>query len=329
MITEENRPPAEQTIVDVSKRVSRIVNESSLPTEGYKSTVGFFGGQLVYDKEGRMVYDNRGFVSRTDRWGDPKLRTYDEHKVKNPWKLLRKHPRRFLRFIHPGPKRYRGNTPEILEHITQLGLGGYYGSHAWGIEIKKPEVFKKGVALQDIFRQNLINASALYNLDRFQALGEATRYIASIHRNFGAIGEILPSDIIFQDTEGCLVRNPVLNIPDIVYNPGKKFGRTEQKATDMLDFLASMGVEEFRRSGDWNQTKQALQVIIENYDDPNVIHTAGSLAQRGRLTLQGLVFPLHNRVRLGINAINEDTTGQLRQLVVEACRRDKIITDVR
>lgn len=153
------------------------VNESRLPNTDYESTVGVYGGKLVLDSEGKLVYDTRGLVSRVDRKGDSVLRTYDEHLVKEPWKLLKRHPRWFFRFLAPGPKRYRGRQEEIMENVKRLGLADYYGIHQNGIEIKKPEIYAKGVALQDIYRADLINSDKLKEIDRFEALAFAAQYI--------------------------------------------------------------------------------------------------------------------------------------------------------
>lgn len=307
----------ERSVEGIGRKVQGIVNESRMPTEGFESTVGIYGGKLGTDPEGRMVYDIRGLISKADRFGDPKLRTYDEHLVRKPLKLLRRYPKWFFQFIHPGPKRYRGTQQQMLAHINELGLNEYYGPHPQGIEVKKPEVFRKGLVLQDILRQDLINLDGLKRIDRFQALATATQYVRAIHNQFGAIGELLSSDIIFQTREGDMVKAPVLNIPDIVYNPNKQFGRTEQKATDMLDFLVSVGVEELRYSGNLNEVKKALEVIVENYGDRQVIHATASLAKRGRLTMHGLAFNLHNRYRIGKN----DFADPLRQVVVEVCKQ--------
>lgn len=315
MGTEQGGLP-EKSVEGIGLKVQGIVNESRMPTEGFQSTVGIYGGRLTMAPFGAMVYDTRGVVSKVDRWGDPKLRTYDEHTVRNPVKLLKRHPAWFFRFIHPGPKRYRGSQAEMLAHINELGLDEYYGLHPWGIEVKKPEVFQKGITLQDIYRQDLIRSERITCIDRFQALAAAARYARAIHDQHGAIGELLPSDIIFQTREDKQVINPVLNIPDIVYNPKKQFGRTEQEATDLLDFLVSIGVEELRRSGDWNEVERALKTTVESYGGSKVIHATGSLAKRGRLTLKGVAFYLHNRFRL---AMDKDISDPLRLLIEETC----------
>lgn len=318
------------------KAIQGKVNESRLSNTDYQSTVGVYGGKLVLDSEGRLVYDTRGLVSKVDRSGDAVLRTYDEHLVKKPWELLKRHPRWFFRFLAPGPKRYRGTRQEIMENIERLGLTEYYGPHQNGIEIKKPEVYTKGVALQDIYRADLIDSDKLKEINRFEALASASQYISKIHTEHGGIGELVPGDIIFQDEKEGAAQNPVLNLPDIVYNKEKNIGEKEKKATDLLDFLASIGTEELRRSEDWQEVEKALKIILENYADQKVIALTASFARRGRLTLQGdteilnlpntftkkkrFVFSQHNKARLGTKTNFE---ARLRQTIIEVCEKFK------
>lgn len=314
----------------VRNLVASKVNESSLSTKeslGYESTVGFFGGKLVSDPEGKLVWDTRGLVSNIDRRGDWVLRTVDEHVMKEPLKMFLKHPREFIRFLFPGPKRYRGSNQEIAQNAQRLGVDSYYGLNPWGIEVKKPEIFTKGIALQDIYRSDQINSDILKAIDRFESLVSAAQYLKNTHDQFGPIGEVLPSDIIFQSSENGKVINPILNIPDIIYNPEKypdpTKQLTERKATDILDFLFSIGLEELRRSPEnWDSAKQALNTIINNYGDETIIKAVKSLALRGRLTMEGNITPgqsnqlftLHNRQRFGTR---EDLTGRLRDLIIE------------
>jgi hypothetical protein len=231
MEPEQHSNPLEK----VGNLVSKTVNESRLPTTEYQSTVGIYGGKLINDGD-KLVYDISGPTSNLNRWGDPKLRIHDEHILRSSkLALLRKHPSWFFHLLNPGPKRYRGNLQEMMSNVTRLGLEEYYGEHPKGIEIKQPEIFTGGIALQDIWKAADIKSPKLDTINRFDALARATQYIATIHRDHGPIGELLVSDILFQDkNEDGQVINPVLNIPDIVYNPDKKFGPEEQKATDLL-----------------------------------------------------------------------------------------------
>lgn len=306
----------------ISERIQNIVAESSFPNKGYKSTCSFYGGRLIMDG-GKLVYDITGMVSKFDRWGDPMLRTYDEHISKtNFWDILRTHPKWALRLLNPGPKRFRGTKEQMLSNIQRLGLEKYYGEHPKGIEIREPDIFYHGIPLQDIWRANRIHSPILDKIDRFKALREASEYLRYIHSSYGAIGEPLSGDIIFQRNQDGVVANPVFNLPDIVWNPAKEFGRAEQKATDMLDFMISIGVEELNRSDNWDQVKTALQTIVEGYgsdksNKDDIITWTGSLAKRGRLTLNHPLFTkLHNFARLGIKP---EWADPLRLAVVAAC----------
>jgi len=253
----------------------------------------------------------------------------------------------FFRFIMAGTKRYRGSPEEISTHINELGLNEYYGLHEDGIEIKKPELFTDGLALQDIYRADEIKSEKLNNIDRFQALALASQYVRQVHETGNGAGELLSSDIIFEHkNEDGTVENPVLNIPDIVYNKNLKqkvegykqddeATSRDQKATDMLDFMFQIGVEELRRSEDWSEVERALKIIIENYDDKNVIEWIRSFSKKGRLTLVGdkeitseakrgdaiaqktdNILSQHNKARINTQT---DIEGKLRQMIIATC----------
>ena len=61
----------------------------------------------------------------------------------------------------PGAKRYRGSNEEVQENIERLGLSEFYGPHKNGIEIKKPEIYTHGLALQDVYRSDMIDSEKL------------------------------------------------------------------------------------------------------------------------------------------------------------------------
>lgn len=330
-------PSEEKHLLDKAReKIGDLVSTSHLPTQdrlGYISTVGIYGWKLTTDPDGKMVCDNRSVIAQLDQKGDYLLRRTDEHVIKEPGKLFWRHPHWFLKQIFTPPKRYRGNKEEVAANATKLGLEGYYSFHPWGIEIKKPEVYYSGRSLQDIYRADLLQASSLEGLDRFQALTEAAKYVRQIHNQFGAIGELLSNDIIFQKREGDLAIDPILNMPDIVYDPHLKTGIKEQKATDILDFLNHVGAEEWRRSGDWKTINQTLETIINNYGDREIIRAVASLAKRGRLVLPQNnteiqtpltltdrlhgIFIQHNRRRL---SAQEEFAGHLRQEIIKVSK---------
>jgi len=321
-------------IGELRKTVQGAVNESGLPHEEYKSTVGVYGGKINFDKEGKMVWDRRGIVSKIDKAGDAVLRTFDEHTLKEPWKLLKRHPKYFLRFLAPGTKRYRGDNEEVIGNIERLGLDEYYGPHEYGVEIKKPEIYTHGLNLQDVYRSDIIDSEKLKTTDRFQALAEASKYVREIHDNHGGIGELLVSDIIFQEDENGKLGKPILNLPDIVFNKEKNTGEKDKKATDLLDFLSSVFGEEYRRSKTIEGTDRVLDTIIENYGDRDIISLVKSYIKMGRLTLQGDaevlnlpetittkargVFAQHNKARL---STTKDLDGIMKEKIRSSCER--------
>ncbi len=333
---EPEQKKADNGMLDTLRlRSQGLVNESRLPSVDYISTVGIYGGKLMVDADGRLAYNTRGLVSQLDHIGDAMVRTFDEHTVRDLGAMLRRRPKAFVRFLWPGTKRYRGNNAEILENAERLGLGEYYGAHPDGIEIKKPELYTKGRALQDIYRADVIGDEKLKTIDRFQALEAASQYVRDIHDAHGGIGELLVGDIIFQEQDGDAVKRPVLNLPDIVYNAEKVIGIKEKKATDLLDFLASVATEELRRStGDPASVARALDSILGGYDDRAVITLVKSYVGRGRLTLQGdremldlapnlmtTLRPLASQHNIARLAVPKDVEAIVKRALVDACAR--------
>ncbi|MFP4514712.1 MAG: hypothetical protein ACLFNO_01770 [Parcubacteria group bacterium] len=303
--------------------VNKIVNESGLPNKNFESTVGVYGGKLKVNKNNRMVFDNTGVISKIDKFGDAVLRTYDEHMMKNPAEVLKNHPNWFFKFLAPGTKRYRGTTEEIAENAKALGLDEYYdiSPDNDGVEIKNQEIYTEGVALQDIFRSDLIHSQELEEIDRFEALKEASLYLNEIHEKAGqGIGEVLSSDIIYREKNNKEVSKPVLNIPDIIYSKEKETSEIDQKSTDMLDFLLSVGIEELRRSEDFESVNKAIKTIVSNYDNEKVLKMVKSYVKRGRIVFAGnkdlknlsksslKATSLHNQARFGIKDADVMTT---------------------
>ena len=319
----------------IREKVNSKMNEDRLPSAEYRSTVGVYGGKIEYDQEGRMVLDRRGIVSKIDKTGDAILRTVDEHVVKEPGKLLRMHPKAALKFLfNPGTKRYRGSNEEVLENAERLGLSEYYGPHENGIEIKKPEVFTHGVHLQDVYNADLIGSEKLEAVNRFQALAEAAKYARDLHDNHGAVGELNMFHFLFQKDEGGKVSDPILYMPDIVWNKNKVTSEKDKKTTDMLDFLSSVFVAELRRSQNSEDVDRALDTVVSNYGDKDIISLVEAFIKRGRLTLQGDtevvnlpdtvtkkvrgIFGQHNKARLGSKT---EIEGEMKQNIIDACER--------
>lgn len=251
--------------------VNRLVAHE-LPKSGYESTMKVYGGQFIRDGEGKMVYDPRDAQSAiVDIPGDRVLRAFDEHHIKEPGKMFRRHPELLLQSLpfKADAKRYRGTMEQTYENIKKFGLEEMYGLYKfpelsakekllkprrmqepYGIEVKQPEVFKNAVGLQDIFRADkIVNAPELKHIDRFDALGKATDYMRELHeKTGGGIGEGNTYMFLFTEKEDTEVAKPILMIPTEIWNPEKKISPIEQKTTDLLDLLVNAGFEEFRRS---------------------------------------------------------------------------------
>jgi len=325
----------------IRKLINSKVQKSKMPTKeglGYESTMGVYGGKLVKDSEGRLVYDTKGFWSKIDQWGDRILRAFDEHHAKKPGVMFMRRPIAFLKLLPfiVDSKRYRGTPQQTMGNVRRLGLEEYYGAHPSGIEVKKPDLFSRAIGLQDIFRQDQINHPALADIDRFDALGKATDYMRALHEKAGGIAEGNVYTFIFTEKNGHDVSKPILVIPTEIYNPEKHVPPIEQKATDLLDLLASVAAEEYRRSKDWENIRRALGVIFGRYQDKKVISIVASFAKRGRLTLPGDVeglafetsptyrlsrkaFAAHNTQRLTIK--NPEVAPQIRKEIIEACEK--------
>jgi len=306
--------------------VTNKVIKNRLPSEQYQSTVGVYGGEITKTPDGKMVYTiNQGFINKVDVIGDKVLRKFDDHAMKKPWKMLATHPKDFIYTAFKSePMRHRGTKEEITANIQRLGLSEYYGLSERGIEIKKPEVFTKGIAIKDIFRADQINSPILNDIDRFQALAEETKYIRSVHDKYGPAVDFI-DDVMFQKKEGNVVMNPVLNIPDVILTPSENRNAKpetiakEQKATDVVELLTWTAFEEFRRSNDSLSVGKAMTTIIENYNDPVILSIARSFIKRGRPTLPGEkmdkgITALHNKVHLGAN---KKKSLEVRKIITE------------
>lgn len=324
----------------VKEQVQQFVSGSELPNKDYKSTVKTYGSS-IRDIGDRLVAVYDGIMPTIDRVGDWQLRQVDDHAVSNPTELFpkllkRKHFSWAFKLLNPGPKRSRGTTSEIQNNIKRLSLDEYYEKSEEGIEIKKRDIFEHGIALQDIWKAEQTGSDILLQVDRIDALTKATEYIRLLHeRANGGVGEILPSDILFQNieqdplTNKFVVSNPVLNIPDIVFHEGKKVPADEQKAIDLIDMIFSNAVEELEKTADYNEVWKVISTIIYTYDDPEVIQLVEVLIKRGRLSIAGMnknesffkrsyekFTQLHNATRLRVPT---DDGDDLRQLVAETC----------
>jgi len=303
----------------------------------YQTSVRSFGYSVKTLPDNSILFDRSGTINKIDRIGDPFLRTHgDDGTIKRPLETLRRHPKMLLRRLMSGPKRSRGEPAAVANNAKRLGLDSVYqpSPDGRGIIVLKPEVFTKGINLQDIYN---VENSALQEIDRVAAAKTAADYIHQIHEQYGAIGELHVTDIIFQQKEGNKVSNPILNLPDIVFNPSKYskedlVRKTEPKAIDVFELLLALGVEEYKKTSDWEKAGEVMKSATEGYGDKTVLEAVGSFAKRGRLTLPGdesfLNLPntittklkpltsLHNQERLGPR---KETSTKLRELVIQYC----------
>ncbi len=325
-----------------------LVSPSRYPTEGklgYESISALYGATARKDKSGQWYVDYTGPMPFIDRIADRYIvRSQEDHIIKDPLTLLAKKPEYFLHLLTTGPKRSRGPIQEILANIERLGLNDrykpYYDKNGKLIGIAFVNNFiEEGRTLRNIYRAKLIKgADELLSVDRLQAVEAATKYIKKIHDEKGGIGELLCDDIIFTKLEDGYPTDPVLAIPDIIFNKKASLTEVEKKAIDLLDFIADVAEEE--SSVDNPQVKDVINKIISTYDDPHVAWVIDTFLRRGRLTLAGdkyatndkesipklpytvttkqrPLLAIHNQVRL---RIKEDFALKLKKMIVDSCK---------
>ncbi len=349
--------------------------------QGYDTSLGFFGGAVQTDSEGKVFFNMKGgnILDKVDRVGDPRLRTSDEHIANTEvfaghrarvWKnrvsgaleflhLKGKSeqqkaagatweenkakwdakpsvnqnlaPRSVLKlavegFIGGYSMRYRGKPEEIMDNVRRLGLEDYYGPHKDGIEFKKPEIYTDGVSLYDIIVAEKEGKEPLKEIDRSQALADSAKYLREIHDAHGGIGEFLIMDVQFQNRYGNIVSNPILGLPDIVWNQKATLSETSKKATDLMDFLVNLSFWERKANYDPAVMNQHLDLVLENYGDKKVIQAIRAFINPNRkskrLTLPGEATGLkskpstgHNIARLGAET---QWSSEVRQNVFNA-----------
>ncbi len=326
----------------VRRKANSIVANSPLPSKdglGYDSTMSVYGAKLVTKPDGRLVYNRLGLTNRIDVAGDSVLRTTDDNRIRRPLRMLLSHPQAFAKLALGRGKRYRGSIGEILANVKRLGLEDSYGptENRNEIEVKDRDLYTKGIAMQDIYRQEEIGHEAVRGIDRFQALAQAGAYLDQVHTNHGAVGEFNLYHVLFREkAPDNSVSKPAQTLPDIVWNPNRNTSDLDKKCTDMLDMLSSTACEEFRRSKDASLIAKALDAVLSGYKDAKVVETSLSFVKRGRLTLppqstelggtaeaQGFlqgVLGQHNVQRLGFD--KQAANGlSIRPLMIAACER--------
>lgn len=279
-------------LIDRSGSLMRkLVSESRKPSLGFVSEVECFGGKWKLNEHGTLYFDMSGAISRLDRFGDRILRRWDDNVPRltgNMFDILR-----------GNLLRYRGNPREIYENVMRLNLTRHYAHYQDGIVVLNPECFTTAVSLLDIFRLD-----CFAGVDREKAVQRAAKFLALTHQKNGPVGEVLPSDVLFEQVvQGMEVDYPFWGIPDIVPAEGANFDRL--KALDLLDFVFSVGFEEYRKSGSSVNAQTIALKALEAYSNWTVIYVAHCMLELSRYTLRraddGVVDRLmwqHNRARL-------------------------------
>lgn len=145
-------------------------------------------------------------------------------------------------------------------------------------------------------------------------------------------------NFIFQKRENGIVSNPTLLFPNMTYNPNLNIPLREQKATDLIDFVFSVGTEEMRRAQN-NQERvvKVIDTVFNAYNEPDVIDLVKSYMKRGRLNMQAEgdsvkkpisrtikfltpILSMHNKQRMKADA---PTSAMLRGLIIDRCEKYK------
>lgn len=357
---QEHASPLGDRLIHHRVKQTRLRTYENSAGETVESQTGVYGGRLNTDEQGHLVFDMRKFpnvIGGIDQIGDGRFRRTDDNIPESLSKIAKRGAREFFnalkptegrklpdvkqaahavyranKFLSPGliehnSKRYRGTPEEIAANAKRLGLEEYYGLHPWGVEIKKPEVYRDSVSLHDIFRADQIDSPILNKIDRLEALDTAVAYLRDMHIRYGAIGEVLLADFLFQNInkDKRTVSNPVLAMPDIVPNGKTLNTETGRRATDVLDLMVCAATQEYRRSHDWENVKKTMDIIVEGYGDISVLRAAKSFMKRGRVVMEGdevkgnmfkeAAGRLHNNIRLGVSEIPKEERSKLRTIV--------------
>lgn len=284
-------------------------------------------GHVVFTHGEPVKHPVKHLINTVDRLADRKIRQVDDNRASNPQAIIdriyRQDTSRFkvgsmvkaaTRLLFPGAMRYRGRFAKIAEHARNLGLP--YGSEkdmvgrTTGIINYDSQMYDHGVVFYDILRgqtkalhephtepgqfliqdAHIINRNGsitdLHQIDPLQAISQASRYLGDLHFR-GGVGTYMGTSVIFQNVENNIASEPVLNIPDIVWNPKKHFSEQLKKATDVVDYLYYVGfasMQLFEKNGQpqWDGLQKAIDVAVAEYPDTQVLHTVQSLLKRGR-----------------------------------------------
>jgi len=283
-------------------KINELVTQGKMPTIKYKSNVGLYGFK-VEPVEGGILY----------------IKPLDVvNKIEDRLRVSGDRGGKITDFFRKGVRR-RANLQEAKVNIQELGLQAYFTDFSSGI-VETTEDISKGFMLTDLLG-NRDDRGFLAKFDRWNAVKEASRMVAQVHSSSKrGIGELLTNNIVFGVTENKM-SNPRLTFPNITFSEDVE--ALEQQATDMLDFLFSVGSTRRSATGeiDFNLARMYIHAVFDGYglgrdgrDVEMVKRAIRALSEQGRPFLT-----LHNGVRLGFDRVKnkKEAFERIRGLILE------------
>src|SRR5690348_4832899 len=125
----EPSPPSTPAHMSTLERVTRVVRRRiETPITVYNEDLGYtsianpYGYTLKQLADGTIIFDPKGIKNRSDRFLDKFIRSVDEHVLRDPKALFRRHRGMVMDQVKSGPKRSRGPTEAVLANADRLGL---------------------------------------------------------------------------------------------------------------------------------------------------------------------------------------------------------------
>ncbi len=262
-------------------RVNSLARKENMPTKKYRSNVGIYGFSTVIAGS-RMSYFKTAMDKIMDKISD--LLTTAGDSGGNIFEALFKKP-----------IRKKADEQALARNVRDFGLDKHFTVTPGGRVHEDIEDVKKGAFLDDVLRLRKRHPH-LQKMDPDKALAIATKMVAEAHRKGNrGIGELLATDIVLQVDENGQVKGSRLALPDMVYSDD--ISVLEQKATDLSDFLYSVGSAGFQL-GSARQAEKNIRTVIQNYPNDTVRKKVVALIDQGR------PHPtMHNKIRLGFDRV--------------------------
>jgi len=281
--------------------INELVTQGKMPTINYKSNVGLYGFKVKPVEGGILYMKPLAVVNR----------------IENRLRVSGDRGGRVLDFFRKGVRR-RANLKEVKANINELGLDNYFTMTEEGI-IETTRDISNGLMLTDLFGEpkNPEDKAFLSQFDSKEAVKAAAGMVAKVHtESKRGIGELLTNDVIFNVQEGKM-ENPRLSLPDLKYHQG--IDALEQQATDILDFVFSVGSACHKEGGELNieEVRAHIKAILKGYDMQNtdmVKLAVKNLAKQGRPHLT-----MHNGIRLGFDRVKnkKEAFEQVRTILLD------------